>query len=1252
MKITATDVGMSYSDMGAGVVNLDAAIPPMDFSINPYNLRVTSDPTTRYTEEVLSFTITSREETFTDIIFVPRNIPGVTTSIIQAPNSISPSGSGSVELEVTIDNDNIASFGSQLLFVDVMQNGELLSSLPLTIDVLPTWKLDVLSLDFGVNSPDELVWESPVRTVTITNHRKDIAVTLHPEISGFASGIGLEASPITILPEESKNVQLQLTADNTNLENSIYTGFISIESGELVLDIPARFTKYYVLRMVDSSESHKTSIQVYNPVADAQYSVFPPTDSQELFVPAINQHYDIFIDFADTLSYADGNWKRVDRKLIIEDVYLDSAETIVEYSIDDAVNKVQLKYNTPHGQVIDPTIIVSALRGEGLTYTATILDWGQTDYTEMYMNDFSADVDFHYGMHSYETVGKVRKTVLNSLAITNGLFNDYIVNVQPQDFRKRTYTYELQTEPVVTNVYLEANGAAFTLSSEPREAPFTEEYYSNADPESIFTTAYEFDTNEQACESLPCYTQTRTGSIEAGTEEFASYWNNPTSLEVPENTIIGLGPAWWAGTFRVSEQDASTQYYVFQDYYDRGGIVRYQGHQYKPRGAMNYITTPIEPSGQQMLSPLSSQKGYPGHITLLSQSRPKGLFEVTSDFTYYTSKGLAQNAYVRMRYDSRNTVMSPPRIVTMEFQSDQQASEYYLTESQNTWSFTLDPIDGTLDSIQAFYSLDDENYVPLSLSRSGNTANLILPLFSVSDELWLRLYGEDSAGNFIEYSFSMPVSGANFVEVPLIVNGLGSIETGSVSCSADCISSFLDGEIIYLTAVAQEGHEFVGWSGSCSGNDTCMVQIEPGIVIEANFQEISYVYHNLNVTANGPGNVLVNGEACQDNCIFEILDGELATLSVSYTNTVNFNGWSGACTGINSCSIIMSEDKSVTADFANANETVTLTVQREGQGTVTAGGYVCNEDFCQFEVTIGTSFPLEANAASGWSFAGFDPACQSSRSCIIHMTEDKEVTATFLSENVQDVTLSVQVNGPGKVTNGVTTCSDACDYILPPGTALAATALADEGANFVSWEGLCSGQGSCSFTVNEDALLVVNFEETVVETVTLSIALEGEGSVVGPGFVCMQTTCQQEIPLGQTIELQAEGQGTTSFAQWSGACSGFSSSCVLQMNQDRSLTAVFENVDEPSNLNAQRDSLTSILLSWEGPDATYTVQRDIGNWQTIAITTEKEFLDMNLETNTFYEYRVRAGTGAASSEWMYAQGQTCYVNPRSGYEVC
>ncbi len=78
----------------------------------------------------------------------------------------------------------------------------------------------------------------------------------------------------------------------------------------------------------------------------------------------------------------------------------------------------------------------------------------------------------------------------------------------------------------------------------------------------------------------------------------------------------------------------------------------------------------------------------------------------------------------------------------------------------------------------------------------------------------------------------------------------------------------------------------------------------------------------------------------------------------------------------------------------------------------------------------------------------------------------------------------------------------------------------------------------------------------------LTVQLEGNGSgtvTSSPAGIDCGTDCSESYDMGTGVTLTAEPIGDAAFAGWSGACTGTGSTCTLQMNGSRAVTATFTN---------------------------------------------------------------------------------------------
>ena len=74
--------------------------------------------------------------------------------------------------------------------------------------------------------------------------------------------------------------------------------------------------------------------------------------------------------------------------------------------------------------------------------------------------------------------------------------------------------------------------------------------------------------------------------------------------------------------------------------------------------------------------------------------------------------------------------------------------------------------------------------------------------------------------------------------VALAGSGTGSVSSSptGISCGADCTESYASGTVVTLTALADAGSVFAGWSGACSGTAaTCQVTMSAARSVTATF---------------------------------------------------------------------------------------------------------------------------------------------------------------------------------------------------------------------------------------------------------------------------------------------------------------------------------------------------------------------------------------------------------------------------------
>jgi hypothetical protein len=177
-------------------------------------------------------------------------------------------------------------------------------------------------------------------------------------------------------------------------------------------------------------------------------------------------------------------------------------------------------------------------------------------------------------------------------------------------------------------------------------------------------------------------------------------------------------------------------------------------------------------------------------------------------------------------------------------------------------------------------------------------------------------------GFFTVYADLDPDPAAYGLSVTRSGDGSGTISSApsGISCGSACSASFEDGTKVTLQATPASGSTFAGWSGACSGSDTCEVTMSEARSVEARFNLIPPpVRHDLNVKVSGTGSGTVTGipgiSSCSSICNSTHDEGTRITLTATADSGSDFAGWGGACTGTGTCVVDLSAEREVTATF-------------------------------------------------------------------------------------------------------------------------------------------------------------------------------------------------------------------------------------------------------------------------------------------------------------------------------------------------
>jgi len=179
--------------------------------------------------------------------------------------------------------------------------------------------------------------------------------------------------------------------------------------------------------------------------------------------------------------------------------------------------------------------------------------------------------------------------------------------------------------------------------------------------------------------------------------------------------------------------------------------------------------------------------------------------------------------------------------------------------------------------------------------------------------------------------------------------GIVTSADSGITCGSDCSESYTYGTIVTLSAAADSGSAFYGWSGACTGTtSTCQVTMDAAKNVIASF--LAQGSPALTTSKKGTGNgkirsisaVLASNIAasnaidCGDVCVAQYDNATKVTLTAEPEAGSTFSGWEGACSGTGACVVTVNSLTSVVATFSlqasGGSPTTMLSVGGDGGG--------------------------------------------------------------------------------------------------------------------------------------------------------------------------------------------------------------------------------------------------------------------------------------------------------------------------------
>ena len=374
--------------------------------------------------------------------------------------------------------------------------------------------------------------------------------------------------------------------------------------------------------------------------------------------------------------------------------------------------------------------------------------------------------------------------------------------------------------------------------------------------------------------------------------------------------------------------------------------------------------------------------------------------------------------------------------------------------------------------------------------------------------------------------------------------GTGTVTSSpaGIDCGAVCSAQFIQTTVITLTATAASNSSLTGWSGcdSTPAANQCVVTMNAARFVEASFALKTYVVTpsagaNGTMTPNTPQTVTHN-----------------ATTSFTVTPATGYHidsatGCGGTLSGSTYTTGPITADCTVSATFAINTYTISASVSG-GHGTVTVvTPTVPHGGTATINISPDTGYHIAGITDNGISVRIINPYT------IQNVTAAHTIVATF---EVNRYTLTATTSGPGTVSAAGLICSGStCTGTYDYGTTVAVTAAPAAGSMLSGWSGCDSSSGNtCSVSMTSDRSISATF--IVIKTLTVSKAGSGTVASAPPGIAC-GSACSAPFTPGTVVTLTPTPDTGNVFAYWSGACTGKLATCLVTMDADKTVGAVF-----------------------------------------------------------------------------------------------
>ena len=245
------------------------------------------------------------------------------------------------------------------------------------------------------------------------------------------------------------------------------------------------------------------------------------------------------------------------------------------------------------------------------------------------------------------------------------------------------------------------------------------------------------------------------------------------------------------------------------------------------------------------------------------------------------------------------------------------------------------------------------------------------------------------------------------------------------------------------------------------------------------------------------------------------------------------------------CTVTMTGDISVTAGFVLNTYTLTALKAGKGSGTLSATGLTCSGNTCSGTYDYNAQVAVTATPASDSVFTGFTGCDSTQGNiCMVRMLANRTVTAAFGYKRALAVAKSGSGSGTVTSSPPGIYCGSTCYALFDLGSLVTLVASADTGSSFAGWTGCDSadskngkkgGASGTTCTVTMSAAKSVDAKFTVnTYVLTGTKTGTGTGTLTSAGLSCNGSTCTGTYSYNTKVDIRAVAAAGTAFDGWTG----------------------------------------------------------------------------------------------------------------------